>query len=199
MRVRSSSGSPGTGSEEGIHLLRGERLQEDRGEIPRPAAPRGSSVGELRSRERHDEDRMLAGPLDQVFDEVQERAVRPVDVLEDHHRRSFLGDPLEEDPAGGEEVLLVSGPPLLQSEEVREPRPHETAFRFVPDVLLDRREEFRKGRRRILVLQDPGAAPHHLGESPERDTFPVRQTAALVPPDVVDQPVDVFVQLPDET
>ena len=44
----------------------------------------------------------------------------------------------------------------------------------------------------------PRAAPDHLRECPERDALAVGEAAALVPPDVVDQPVDVFVQLPDQ-
>src|SRR5204863_8168566 len=42
---------------------------------------------------------------------------------------------------------------------------------------------------------DPGPHAHHLGERPVRDAVPVGETAAAVPVDVADQPVDVALEL----
>ena len=92
----------------------------------------------------------------------------------------------------------ITGPPVFQSEQVREPGCDEAPLRLVDHVLLHRCPELRHGRRGFFVLEDPGAAPDHLGECPERDALPVGQATTLVPPDVVDQPVDVLVQLPDQ-
>ena len=63
---------------------------------------------------------------------------------------------------------------------------------------LDRGCELARGRRGLLVLEDAGPAAHHLRERPEGDAFAVREAAALVPPDVFSQPVDVLVELPGE-
>ncbi len=121
-----------------------------------------------------------------------------MDVLEHHDRRSPIGDPLEEDPAGREQVLLVADASFFESEQVPEPRPNESALVGVGDVLLDRLRELRGCRGRLLVLGDPRPPPDHLGERPERDTLAVGQAAPLVPPHIGDEPVDVFVQLPDQ-
>ena len=50
--------------------------------------------------------------------------------------------------------------------------------------------------RRLLLLGDAGAHPHHLGERPEGDALAVGDAAAAVPPDVVDEAVDVLQELP---
>ena len=65
-------------------------------------------------------------------------------------------------------------------------------------MLLDRLRELGGCGRRLLVLEDPGPSADHLAERPERDALAVREAPSLVPPDVGDQPVDVFLQLPDQ-
>ena len=60
------------------------------------------------------------------------------------------------------------------------------------------RPELGGGRRGVLVLEDAGAAAHHLRERPERDAVAVRQTAPSVPPRVVARPVEVLLELPRE-
>src|SRR5205085_6586837 len=52
----------------------------------------GADVEELRAREAEDEDRRVAHPGGQVLDEVEERVLGPVDVLEDEHERLYLGE-----------------------------------------------------------------------------------------------------------
>jgi len=56
--------------------------------------------------------------------------------------------------------------------------------------------QLRASGHRFLVLDDSGAHAHHLGERPERDAISVREAASAVPPDAVDQPVDVFLEFP---
>jgi hypothetical protein len=51
---------------------------------------------------------MRARPLEQVLDEVEEGRVGPLEVLEDEDDRASLGEPLEEEPPRGEEVLAVA-------------------------------------------------------------------------------------------
>jgi hypothetical protein len=65
-------------------------------------------------------------------------------------------------------------------------------------VLLDGRAELGARRRCLLVLDDPRASSHHLGERPEGDAVAVREAAAGVPEDALREPVDVLLELPRE-
>src|SRR5581483_5873734 len=85
------------------------------------ACSRPTALYELGSRERHHEDGEVPRPLQQVLDEVEQRAIRPLHVLEDHHDGQLLCESLEEQAPGGEQVLLVRRGSLLQAQEVREP------------------------------------------------------------------------------
>ena len=54
---------------------------------------------------------------------------------------------------------------------------------------------FARGRR-VLVLADAAAHPDHVRERPVRDALAVGKAAPTVPPDRVDDPVEVLVELP---
>ena len=62
-------------------------------------------------------------------------------------------------------------------------------------VLRERRRDACPGGRFVVRLDEAAAAAHHLAERPERDALAVRGGAALVPPDVVGQAVDVVQEL----
>ena len=53
------------------------------------------------------EQRLVARPLQQVLDEVEETRVRPLHVLEGQHRRIRVGQALEEEPPCREQVLSL--------------------------------------------------------------------------------------------
>ena len=88
--------------------------------------------------------RRVARPLEQVLHEVEQRRVRPLHVLEREHRRIHVGEPLEEETPGGEQVLPLVRLVLAEPEQVSEPRLDEPALVRVEDVLLERRLELRK-------------------------------------------------------
>ena len=142
---------------------------------------------------------MAARPLEQVLDEVEQARVGPVQVLEDEHDGPLLGQPLEEEPPRGEEILPVGSGPLGEAEQVREPR-------LEPGPLLRRRGRAPRATRGASPSagsgasssSDPGAHPDHLGERPVGDALAVGEAAAAVPPDVVGEPVDVLLELPGE-
>ena len=74
--------------EEALELRRGERLQEERGEAALRGAPGRPALEELRSGGGDDEDRSVARPVDEVLDEVEERVIGPVEILEQQDRRA---------------------------------------------------------------------------------------------------------------
>jgi hypothetical protein len=96
-----------------------------------------------------------------------------VDVLEHEDGRAFLREPLEQDARRREQVLLVACGRLFEAEQVREPRLDEPPLLRVRDVLLECGAELRAGDVGLLVLEDPRAPAHHLGERPERDAVAV--------------------------
>ena len=92
---------------------------------------------EVRAGEAEHEDRLLARPLEQVPDELDERGVGPLQVLEEERDRALLGDALEEEAPGAEELLLAPGRPLLEPEQVQQARLDEAALLVVGEELLD--------------------------------------------------------------
>ena len=97
------------------------------------------AICHLRARQRDDEDRMVASPIEQILDERDEALVGPVDVLEHHHERPLLGEPLEEAPPGGEEILAVGRGPVAEAEQLEQPRLDPVTLVLVADVGLERR------------------------------------------------------------
>ena len=111
----------------------------------------------------------------------------------------LLGEPLEEEPPGREEVLPVGGGPLGRgragARAAARARPAPPRRRRAP---RSRRASFASAELGRLLLEDPRPHPHHLGERPVRDALAVGEAAAAVPPDVVGEPVDVLLELPGE-
>ena len=134
------------------HRVGRQRLEVDRGEAALARAPSGSPLVDLGPGQRQDEDPVVAGPLQQILDEVEQAGVGPLHVLEDHHDRVALGQALEEGAPGGEHVLLIARGAGVDREQVREtgfdPRP----FLGVGDELLQGRAQLRLGGRRLLVF-----------------------------------------------
>ena len=159
--------------EEPMHRVLGERLQVEGGEVPLRGAPVGAMLPELRAREREDEDRRGSRPLEQILDEVEERCVGPLEVLEHHRDGQLLGHPLEELPPRREQVLPVPRLTLLEPEEMGQARFDPRALLGVGDDLLEGDVELPPGFGRRLVLHDPGPHADLLGECPVRDTLAV--------------------------
>ena len=123
------------------HRLRRQRLQVKGGEAALADAPARSLVGELRTRERDHQEGVAARPFEQVLEEVEQAGIRPLHVLEHEDRRRLLCEPLEEDPPGREQVLLVAGRALLEPEQVGETGLDPAPLLRVQDVQLDRRAQ----------------------------------------------------------
>ena len=158
----------------------------------------GAALVQFGAREGDHEERVVARPLEQVLDEVEQARVRPLEILEGEHHRVRVGQSLEEEPPGREELLAVAGDAVLEAQEMREPRLDEGALRRIEQVLVHRRRELLAGRLRRLVLADQAAHAHHVRERPVGDALAVGEAAPAVPPDGVDDAVEVLVELPGE-
>ena len=112
--------------------------------------------------------------------------------------RVRVGEALEEQTPGGEQVLPVARFAVREPEQLREPRLDEAALVLVEQLLAERLPQLRERRFGRLVLGDPAAHPHHVGERPVGDSLAVGEAAAAVPPDLFDDPVEVLVELPAE-
>ena len=116
-------------------LVFGQRLELDGRRVAAAAAPVRAVLEELGSREAQHEQRG-PGPFDDVFDEIEESRLGPVDVLE-HERDRLLGGPPFEEPAEAPAELVrdVFGRDLRQRDggrgeprEDREPPSHRVAL-----------------------------------------------------------------------
>ena len=179
-----------------LHGAFGKRLEVERREVAVARSPTRPPLVQLGPRERDHVEREIARPLEQVLDEVEQARVRPVHVLEREHGGVHLGEPLEEQPPGREQILPVADGRFLEPEEVREPWLDERPLVLVGHVLIDARPELAPCRGGILVLADAGAHAHHVRERPVRHAFAVGQAAAAVPVHLLDEPVEVLVELP---
>ena len=108
--------------------------------------------------------------------------------------------PLEERPPGAEELAGAAG------RARRRRRAGASSARSTRRARASSGHEARDASRRASsrvvawssVSRRPRARPDHLAERPERDALAVRGRAALVPPDVLDDAVDVLQELPGE-
>ena len=150
-------------SESGLSVMR-------RG-VAHPAGPARRSVCQLGPGSGEDEERDAGGVLDEVLEEVEQREIRPVQVLDDEHRRNALGDRLEERAPGGERLGALDQRCRLEADERQQAllaatRPSSpsgsTASELVPGDL---------GR---VALEDARVRLDDLAERPERDSVAVR-------------------------
>ncbi len=81
---------------------------------------------------------------------------------------------------------------------MRETRLDERALLRVGQVLLEGPVELLARDRRVVLLADPAAHAHHVGERPVRDTVTVGEAPATVPVRRLRDAVEVLVELPRE-
>ena len=170
----------------------------DAREVALGCAPRRAPLHQLRAREGDHVERMVPRPVEQVLHEVEQARVRPLHVLECEHGGIDLREALEEQPPGRKQVLSVGAVALGQPEELGEARLDEGLLLRIGEVLLERLAQLRARRVVPLVLGDPAAHPHHVGERPVGDAFAVREAAAAMPVGELRQAVEVLVELPRE-
>ncbi len=102
-------GSPGTmpRSMSAMSAVRDRfELQDDRSSAD--DAPHRPALRQLRAREGDHQDGPGAAPREHRLDEVQQALVGPVEILEQQHRRTVVGDVFEECSPRGEQLLALA-------------------------------------------------------------------------------------------
>ena len=152
-------------------LLLGQRIELDRGRAHAAPAPAGARVEELGPREAEDQDRR-ANPVGDVLDEVEQRRLGPVDVLEEQDQRLYVGDALHDLARRPRDLLRAA----LALERLHQPGRETEHVRdgllgAALAQLLERLLEW-------IVVRDAGGGLHHLAQRPVRDALAVRKRTA---------------------
>ena len=174
------------------HRLR-QRLQAQAHEVPLAGAPVGPPLEQLRPGQGQHVDRHPPGPFHEVVDEVEQARIGEVEVLEDQHDGLGHRQALEERAPRREQ--LVRARPRLDAQQGEERLLKPTSLLEIRHVLRERRRDALPGGRFVVRLGEAAAAAHHLSQGPERDALAIRGGAALVPPDVIGEAVDVVQEL----
>ena len=165
-------------------------LERQRRVADHAGAPVRPAFEELGPRERDEHDAVVAHVRHEVVDQLEQRVVRPVQVLEHEQERFAFGQMLEQLPDREQQVdRLVR----------RLVEPQTQQQRQVPRGLRDvgSREQRPRQRRELVPrlrhgfgLEDPRGGPHHLGRGAVRALLlvgqaPARELAAALGPDVL--------------
>ena len=153
-------------------LLGRQRLELDGGGADAAAAPGRAHVEELGARDAEQQQRDLAHPGGEMLDELQQRLLAPVHVLEQEHERLRLGELLG--PRARRPGDLLLGPHALDRLEHADGEAEQVGDRLV----LAAGAQLRARLVERVVVGDPGRRLHHLGERPVRDAFAVGEAAA---------------------
>ncbi len=156
--------------DEQLALLGGERLELDRRRAHAPSTPSRTRIEELRTREADDQERR-ANPVREMLDEVEQRLLRPVDVLEVEDERLDVREALHDLACGPGDLLLAA----LALERLEHPgREPEHVRDLVGAALFELLERLLEG----IVVGDACGGLDHLGERPVGDALAVWQAAA---------------------
>ena len=147
-------------------LLLGEGLQLDRRRAHAAAAPAGPRVEELGPGQAEDEHRCAHAVRD-VLDQVEERRLRPVDVLEEQDQRLHVCDAVHHLARGPGDLLWA--PLALEGFHQSGRQPEHVRDSLLGAALA---QLFERLLERVVV-RDAGRSLHHLGERPVRDAFAV--------------------------
>ena len=153
-------------------LQRLQRLELDRRRAHAAAAPARPDVEQLAAREAEQHERRLADGGGEMLDQLEQRLLAPVDVLEHEHERLRLRELLRPRARGPRDLLLAAL--ALDGLEHADGEPEQIGDRLVLAALA---QLSLRGLERIVV-GDAGGRLHHLGERPVRDALAVGQAAA---------------------
>ena len=182
----------------GVRL--GERGERDRGRVALPTAPSGVALVELGARGTDDEQGNPARPLDEVLDELDQRTVGPVKVLEDEDERVARGDGLQEPHPRGERLVATVSLRLRPAhpDERGQAAPEPVALGLVLAHGGHGRLELLEGEPGRIRLEDPRLRLDHLAQRPVRHPLAIGQASSLAPEDELRAIVEVAAELPQE-
>ena len=143
-RLRQSRDHP---VEQLAHRRVRQRVEAHRDRATAVRAPAGPPLEELGAGQGQDEDRARPAPVEQVFEEVEQAVIGPLEVLDDEGDRAGLGESLEEGPPRGEQLGPAAGRRLADPEQDEDARLDPGALGLVGDVLLEHRARRRRGSR----------------------------------------------------
>ncbi len=169
--------APEKGVQKRGRLALGERRKERRRRVDLAAAPTGTTREQLGTRRAEGEQRDSARPVDEVVDEVEQRLVGPVQVLEDEDERAIVRYRLEEATPGRKRLLTPIDGRLVGLETCQRPKPafDPSRVRLVRNEPFDRLAELARGLLGGVRLENPSLCLDHLAERPERHALPVRK------------------------
>ena len=164
-------------------IVRAERRERDGDGVSGGRAERRPDLAEVRTREAHDE-QWRARPFGEMLDELDERRLRPVQVLEHEHERRACAA-LEEAPHAPAQLLheVFRGDVgqrlgrLGQAQNDLE-SPRDGCSFVRTDGTLDRGAQRLHGLRARRAEIDARVGTQDLLHRIERDALPVRQAAA---------------------
>ena len=149
-------------------LVIGERLQDEDVMPIGLLAPVGMDIEEVGARRAGEHDRNPRDRGGDRPDQVEERPLRPVDVVDQHDQGLPRRHDLEETPSGPERLFHgIRGGGQAD-------RPGEAIGHVAPLISEQLRELLQRVGRRVVVV-DACRGPRDLGQRPERQTLPVRQ------------------------
>ena len=149
--------------EERLRLAHGERAERDVGRRRQHARPLGPLLDEVAARHAEQQDRRGVAPLRDVLEQVEERRLRPVHVLDAHDERRAGGERLEQPPHRPERLLAAERAVVAADRRSHAPG-DPLRVRLVGEQAVER-----------LVAAE---LLHELAERPVRDPLAVGEAAA---------------------
>ena len=149
-----------------IGLRLRERLERERRRIELASTPIGSHLEKLGAGEAEEEDRRVPRPIGDMVDEIEERRLGPMEILEDDDQWTLARERLEQLPHRPEGLLRrpsCRGP----TDRGVDPRGDRVGLA----VVAEERDE-RQGRIVCCEVLDD------LAERPERDALAVRKASS---------------------
>src|SRR5665811_1182505 len=103
-----------------------ERLKQERGRVQRPTTPARALLQQLRAGLTDDEQRHVAGLLAKAFEQVEQRRLGPMNVIDADHERTMASQVLQHTPHSPED--LIGAARLPTEPEQREQHRHDGAL-----------------------------------------------------------------------
>ena len=154
--------------------LAGQRLQVHGRRIGPSVAPARPDVVQLRPRQADEQDARVAGVFDDVLEQVEERLLAPLDVVEDDDDRLLARERLEESPERPERLLLRHLA-VAETDGGGDLRCHQLGVRLPAQAAGEARAEL--GDR--VVVRHLRQLTDDLRDGPVGDALAVREAAPL--------------------